>query len=671
MSVVTKSLDALCINTVRTLSIDAVQKANSGHPGLPLGAAPMAYVLWQKYLRHNPRNPHWPDRDRFVLSAGHGSMLLYSLLHLTGYNLTLEDIKQFRQWGSRTPGHPEYRLTPGVEATTGPLGQGFANAVGMAMAERHLARRFNRPGHVIVDHYSYALCSDGDLMEGVAAEAASLAGHLQLGKVVFLYDSNDVSLDGPTAMTFTEDVRKRFEAYGWQVLCVPDGNYDTTGIDQAIAAARADTSRPSLIIVRTTLGYGSPHKGGSYQAHGSPLGAEEVRLTKLALGWDPDSSFYVPDAAQAHFRTAVERGEQLERQWKERFAAYERTYPQLAAEWRQTMSGELPENWDEGFPVFEPGKEVATREASGKVINAIAARFGGFFGGDGDLSSSTKTLIEGEETFDGQSGAGRNVRYGVREHAMGSIANGLAYHGGVRPFAATFFVFSDYMRPAVRLAALNRLPVVFVWTHDSVALGEDGPTHQPIEQLASLRALPNLTLFRPADATETAEAWRFTMESATGPVALVLSRQKLPVLEGARQHARSGVPRGAYVLAEAEGGNPDALVIATGSEVQVALAARRLLAADGVRTRVVSMPSWDLFEIQSREYKDSVLSPSVTARVSLEAGVTLGWQRYVGASGMSIGIDRYGASAPGATNMREFGLTAEHVARSVRTLLER
>jgi len=666
MSADATPIEELSINTVRTLSIDAVEKANSGHPGLPLGAAPMAYVLWQRHLRHNPRNPHWPDRDRFVLSGGHGSMLLYSLLHLTGYALSLDDIEHFRQWDSRTPGHPEVNVTSGVEATTGPLGQGFANAVGMAIAERYLAHRFNRPGHTIVDHYTYGLCTDGDMMEGIASEAASIAGHLRLGKLVFLYDSNHVSLDGPTSMTFTEDVGKRFEAYGWQVLSVADGDRDVEAIDKAITAARRDTSRPSFIIVHTTIGYGSPHKAGTSEAHGSPLGAEEVKLTKQALGWDPARTFYVPERVREHFQLAAERGRQLEDSWTQRFAAYEQAHADLAAEWRRAMDGELPDAWDKDIPVFAPGKSLATREASGKVINAIAKRVGSFLGGDADLSSSTKTMIEDAASFDGQSGTGRNLHYGVREHAMGGITNGLAYHGGVRPYASTFFVFSDYMRPSVRLAALNDMPVFFVWTHDSVVLGEDGPTHQPIEHLASLRAMPNLSVVRPCDANETAEAWRWAMLHREGPVAFVLTRQKVPTLDRSALGSATGLARGAYVLAEASGGTPGAIIIATGSEVHVALAARERLAVDGLRVRVVSMPCWETFAVQSADYQETILPRAVRARVSVEAAATFGWSRWIGEAGVAIGIDRYGASAPGEVNLVKFGLTAEHVAAAVR-----
>jgi transketolase len=662
------SLDELCVNTIRTLAIDAVQKANSGHPGLPLGAAPMAYVLWQRHLRHNPRDSQWPDRDRFVLSAGHGCMLLYCLLHLTGYDVTLDDLRAFRQWGSRTPGHPESFLTPGVEASTGPLGQGTANAVGMAIAERALAHRFNRSGHSIVNHFTYALVSDGDLMEGISAEAASLAGHLKLGKLVYLYDSNRVTLDGPASLTFTtEDVGKRYEAYGWHVLHVADGDRDLDAIDRAIADARSETERPSLIIIRTTIGFGSPHKEGTASAHGSPLGAEEVALTKKALGWDPDRSFYIPPDAARVFGEAVAKGQSLQAEWQRRFSAFSEKEPELAAEWKRRIAGDLPDGWDRDVPRFEPGKEMATRVSAGKVLNAIAPQLPELIGGDADLSSSTKTSLDGEGSFDGQTGAGRNIHFGVREHAMGGIVNGMAYHGGVRAFAATFFCFSDYMRPAVRLAALSHLPVVFVWTHDSIGLGEDGPTHQAVEHLMSLRAMPNLHVVRPADANESAAAWRWAIERRSGPVALVLSRQGLPVLKA----DSSGLSRGAYVLSEATGGKPRAILIATGSEVALALEAQNLLAAEGIPCRVVSMPCWELFEEQGDAYRESVLPPSITARVAVEAGATLGWWRWVGDRGSVVGLDRFGASAPAEVNFEKLGFTPARLVEEVKRLVSR
>ncbi len=664
----TVSVDELCINTIRTLAIDAVQRANSGHPGLPLGAAPMAYVLWQRHLRHNPRDPEWPDRDRFVLSAGHGCMLLYCLLHLTGYDLTLDDLRAFRQWGSLAPGHPESFMTPGVEASTGPLGQGTANAVGMAIAERALAHRFNRPGHDIVDHFTYALVSDGDLMEGISAEAASLAGHLKLGKLVYLYDSNDVTLDGPASLTFTtEDVGKRYQSYGWQVIHVKDGDRDLDAIDHAIASAKSDTERPSLVVIRTTIGFGSPNKQGTSGAHGSPLGPEEVALTKKALGWDPDRSFYIPSDAAKTFGEAHDKGQKAQDDWKKRMSAYSEKEPELAAEWKRRIAGDLPDGWDRDLPRFDPGKKLATRAAAGKALNAIAPRLPDLMGGDADLSGSTKTALEGGGSFDGQTGAGRNIHFGVREHAMGGVVNGMAYHGGVRAYAATFFCFSDYMRPSVRLAALSHLPVVFVWTHDSIGLGEDGPTHQAVEHLMSLRAMPNLHVVRPADANESAEAWRWAIERQSGPVALVLSRQGLPVLKA----DTSGLARGAYVLSEAKGGQPQAILIGTGSEVALALEAQEILAGEGIPCRVVSMPCWELFEEQSGEYRESVLPPSVTARVAVEAGSTLGWWRWVGDGGSAVGFDRFGASAPAEVNWEKFGFTPAHLVEEVKRLLLR
>lgn len=670
MTAVDPALEMLCVNAIRTLAIDAVQKANSGHPGLPLGAAPMAYVLWQHHLRHNPRNPLWPDRDRFVLSAGHGSMLLYALLHLTGYDVTLDDILAFRQWGSRTPGHPEFHLTPGVEATTGPLGQGTANAVGMAVAEHVLAHRFNRPGHTIVDHRTYALVSDGDLMEGVSAEAASWAGHMGLGKLIYLYDSNDVSLDGPTSLAFSrEDVAARYRAYGWHVVRVEDGNHDLAAIDAALTEAESDTTRPSLLIIRTTIGYGSPNKAGKSEAHGSPLGTEEVKLTKKALNCDPEREFDVPERALASFRTAIERGRRAQSDWDQRFTAYAHAYPELAAEWQRTLRGELPADWLAELPSFTTADAQATRQASGKVLNALAKRVWFLMGGDADLSSSTNTALKGEPSFDAQTGAGRNFHFGVREHAMGSIANGMAYHGGVRPYVSTFFVFSDYMRPPVRLAALSGLPVIYVWTHDSIAVGEDGPTHQPIEHLMALRAMPNLVLLRPCDANETAAAWKWTMTHKSGPVALVLSRQKLPVIDRSTHAAAAELAKGAYVLADAVGGKPDAILIATGAEVHAALAAREMLSKDGTQVRVVSMPSWEIFAQQEAAYRDSVLPPAIRARVSVEAGVTLGWERWIGDHGVAIGIDRFGASAPGDVNLEKLGFAPRDIVAAVHRVL--
>jgi transketolase len=669
LSTVRETIDELCVDTIRTLAIDAVQRANSGHPGLPLGAAPTAYVLWSRHLKHNPRDPAWPDRDRFVLSAGHGCMLWYCLLYLTGYDLTMEDLKSFRQWGSRTPGHPEYRLTPGVEATTGPLGQGTANAVGMAMAERFLAHRFNRPNHEIVDHRTFAIVSDGDLMEGISNEASSLAGHLGLSRLTFLYDSNQVSLDGPTSMAFTEDVGKRYDAYGWQVLRVEDGNTDLDAIDRALAEGERETRRPTLIVVRTTIGYGSPHKAGTSEAHGSPLGPEEVVLTKKALGWEHEEPFFVPEDALAHFREAVDRGARSQSDWAKRFDAWAAAYPDLAHDWRLATEGKLPAGWDADLPSWKAGEKEATRVAAGKALNAIAAKVPWLIGGDADLSVSTNTKLKNEGDFDGRTGAGRNVHFGVRELAMAGIANGMAYHGGARPFVATFFCFSDYMRPSVRLAAIAELPVVFVWTHDSIGLGEDGPTHQPVEHLMSLRAMPGFTIIRPADPNEASEAWRVAMERREGPVGLVLSRQKLPAIDPAKYAGPSGLARGAYVLAEATEGKARLLLLATGSEVALALEAREKLEAEGVPTRVVSMPSWELFEEQGSAYRDQVLPPSVSARLSIEAGSTLGWKRYVGDRGDSVGLDRFGASAPGEVVLSRLGFNVENVVAKAKALL--
>lgn len=662
-------IDRLAINTIRTLSIDMVQNANSGHPGLPLGASPMAYVLWQNHLKFDPENPDWPDRDRFVLSAGHGSALIYSLIHLAGYDLSLADLRAFRQWESRTPGHPEVHLTDGVEATTGPLGQGTSNSIGMAIAERALADLFNRPGFPIVDHWTYALVSDGDLMEGVAAEACSYAGFLNLGKLVFLFDSNQITLDGPLSQSADEDVAKRFEAYGWQVLHVADGDTDLEAIDRAITAARSDTERPSLIIVETTIGYGSPNRSGTHRAHGEPLGEDEVVLTKQTLDWAwPDQSFHVPDQVLEHM-DASKRGGPAAREWQELFERYASEHPNLADKWSLAQSGDLPPGWDSDLPTWEPGESLATRVASGKALNAIAPHVPWLIGGDADLAGSTKTTIADTGSFDGQTGAGRNFHFGIREHGMAGIANGMVYHGGIRPYASTFFVFSDYMRPSVRLAALNDLPVIYVWTHDSIGVGEDGPTHQPVEHLMSLRAMPNLAVVRPADANETVAAWKWAMEHGNGPVALVLSRQGLPVIDRDGRGAAEELERGAYVLADPRDGDPEAIIIATGSEVSTAMKAQELLSAEGVQARVVSMPIWEAFAAQDAQYRASVLPPEIKTRVSVEAGVTLGWERWIGDAGRAIGVDRFGASAPGPINMEEYGITAERVARTVRELV--
>ncbi len=660
--------DLKCINTIRMLSVDAVQKANSGHPGLPMGGAPMAYVLWTRFLKHNPRDPQWVDRDRFVLSAGHGSMLLYALLHLTGYDVSMDDIKQFRQWNSITPGHPEAGITPGVETTTGPLGQGFANGVGMAIAERHLAARFNTVDHPVVDHYTYAIVSDGDLMEGIASEAASLAGHLKLGKLVYLYDDNLISLDGPTQMAYTEDVGQRFQAYGWHVQRVADGN-DLDAIETAIQAARAETGRPSLIMVRTEIGYGSPSKAGTANAHGSPLGKEEVAATKDNLGWPQEPEFLVPDDVLDYFRQAVTRGEQEQAAWQSRFDAWADANPDRARVWQQMWSNELPDGWDADLPTFDE-TPIATRAASGVVLNAIAEKLPGVIGGAADLDSSTKTYLKFSGDFQAGQYENRNLRFGVREHAMGGIANGMVAHGGLIPFTATFLAFSDYMRPAMRLAALSHFAPVFVFTHDSIGLGEDGPTHQPVEHVMSLRLIPHMEVFRPADANETVYAWKAAIENRDHPTSLVFTRQKLPVLDAATGMAE-GVGRGAYVLADPEDGDCDVILIATGSEVHLALDAAELLAQQGIKTRVVSMPSWERFERQSQAYRDSVLPPDVTARVAIEAGVTTGWQKWVGDHGVVIGVDRFGASAPYKVIFEKYGLTPERVAEAAQALVER
>jgi transketolase len=654
----TTDLPTLAINTIRTLAIDAIQKANSGHPGLPMGCAPMAYALWQRHLKHDPRAPHWFDRDRFVLSAGHGSMLLYSLLHLTGYDLSLDDIKNFRQFGSKTPGHPEQFETPGVEATTGPLGQGAANAVGMALAERYLAKYFNRPGHTIVDHYTYALVSDGDIMEGVACEAASIAGHLGLGKLIYLYDANQVTLDGPLSLVMSEDVGARYAACGWHVQHVDNGDRDVGTIDAALQTARAEGDRPSIIIIRTTIGYGSPKKAGTSSAHGSPLGDAEIAATKQALGWDPNAKFLVPDEVRAHMSEGPRRGAAAHAAWREKLTAYKAAHPELAAQFELALDGKLPQGWDANLPSFSGS--TATRSASGKIMNAVAAAIPWLLGGDADLGGSTKTIVAGGD-YD-RAGAGRNLRFGIREHAMAAMGNGMLYHGGVRSFVATFFVFSDYMRPSVRLAALNKLPAIFVWTHDSIGLGEDGPTHQPVEHLMALRAMPQLTVFRPADGNETTVGWKLALERTAGPTGLVLSRQDLPTVT---KPGAPGAERGAYVLAE----GTDAIIIASGSEVAIALAARDELAKANISARVVSMPSWELFAEQDAAYRDQVLPPSRWQRVSVEAGVTFGWRQYVGDRGQSIGVDRFGASAPGEVLYEKYGLTPAAVVNAVKQVV--
>jgi len=662
---VTTDLTTLAINTIRILSIDAVQKANSGHPGLPLGAAPMAYALWQRHLKHDPKDPKWADRDRFILSAGHGSMLIYSLLYLTGYDLSLDEIKNFRQWGSKTPGHPEYGLTPGVEVTTGPLGQGTAHAVGMALAESFLASYFNRPGHNIVDHYTYALVGDGDLMEGLSQEAASLAGLWKLGKLIYLYDSNDVTLDGKASMIFGEDVRARYEACGWHTLRVDDGN-DPDAISEAISAAKAVTDKPTLIEIKTIIGYGSPNKQGTSKAHGEPLGVDEVKLVKEFYGW-PNEDFYVPGEALEHFRSAIEQGEAAKSEWSARFEAYRSAFPELATEFERAQAGQLPDGWDADIPTYTADKQMATRNASGEVLNAIAANVPLMIGGDADLAGSTKTLIKGaENTGPGKTDA-RNIRFGVREHTMGSIVNGLALHGGIfKPYSATFLTFSDYMRPAIRLGALMEIPTLYIFTHDSIGLGEDGPTHQSVEHVMSLRLIPELYVFRPADANETAWSWRTAM-TLSKPATLIFTRQNLPVLTG--DNVRPGVERGGYVLADCEG-TPQVILLGSGSEVHIAHEAYHTLMAEGIKARVVSLPCWELFEQQDASYRDSVLPPSVRARVSIEAGRTIGWDRFVGLDGVTIGVDKFGASAPYKKIYEEYGLTPAAVIAAAKQIIK-
>lgn len=652
-------LDQRCINTIRLLSADMVEKAQSGHPGMPMGVAPMAYVLWTRFLRHNPANPSWSDRDRFVLSAGHGSALLYSLLHLTGYDLSLEDLMEFRQWGSRTPGHPEYGLTPGVEVTTGPLGQGLSSAVGMAIAERFMAAHFNRPGFNIVDHYTYVISGDGDLMEGVTGEAASLAGHLKLGRLICLYDDNHIMNEGDTGLAFTEDRGMRYEAYGWQVLRVEDGN-DTAALKAALGAALAEQDKPSLIMVRTEIGYGCPHKQGQVVAHGEPLGAEELRLTKECFGWPQEPAFYIPEQALAHFRQAVEKGRSSEAQWQELFAAYARSFPALAQEFQQWTSGILPAGWDSSVAVYSPhDKVMAARDASGQFMNAIAGSIANLLGGSADLGPSNRTIIKGAGDFAADNYQGRNLHFGVREHAMGSILNGMALHGGLIPYGATFLAFIDYMRPPIRLAAMMGLKVIYVFTHDSIAVGEDGPTHQPVEQMASLRIIPGLTVIRPADANETNEAWRAAL-TVKGPVVLILPSQKLPVLDRQKFAAADGLFRGAYTLSQ-DSSTPDAIILASGSEVHLALQAAERLKKIGVAVNVVSMPSWELFEQQPLEYRQAVLPPQVKARVAVEAGIGQGWKDYTGDGGEIISIDHFGASAPGDILFEKYGFTVENI----------
>ncbi len=678
-------LDELCVNSIRMLSVDAVEKANSGHPGAPMGLAPAAYILWTRFLKHNPRNPSWPDRDRFVLSAGHGSMLLYSLLHLTGYDLPLEEIKNFRQWKSRTPGHPERGMTPGVEVTTGPLGQGFGNGVGMAIAEAYLAARYNRPGFEIFNHFTYAIVSDGDLMEGVAAEAASLGGHLRLGKLIYLYDNNHITLAASVDLTFTEDVAMRFDAYGWHTQAVADGN-DLAAIDKALGVASAETARPSLILLRTHIGYGSPGKQDSFEAHGAPLGKEEVAATRKKLGWT-NEPFVVPEEALKKFREAVDKGARAEAEWQEKFSAYAQKFPDLAKELEQALRGALPPGWDQAIPEFPvDAKGMATRVASGKVLNAIAPKLPTLIGGSADLNPSTYTALKDMGDFEspqrdftksqgaaggGFSYAGRNIHFGVREHAMGAAVNGMAAHGGIVPFASTFLMFADYMRPSIRLAALMELGVIYVFTHDSIAVGEDGPTHQPIEHLAALRAIPRLVVIRPGDANETAAAWRVAVETRDRPVALILSRQNVPTLDRKEFSAADGLRKGAYILADAPGGKPDIVLIGTGSELFLVVATRQKLLERKIDARVVSMPSWELFDEQPKDYRDSVLPPSIRPRLAVEAALPQGWHRYVGDGGDVVGVDRFGASAPGNVVLEKFGFTVDNVMERALALLKR
>ena len=662
-----KETDQLCINTIRTLSMDAIQKANSGHPGAPMGLAAAGYVLWTRVLKHNPENPAWLDRDRFILSGGHASMLLYSLLHLTGYGLTIDDLKNFRQLDSKTPGHPEYGHAPGVETTTGPLGQGFANGVGMAMAERHLAARFNVSGHEIVDHFTYIMCGDGDMMEGVASEAASLAGHLGLSRLICLYDDNGISIEGETSITFTENVGLRFQAYGWHVVQVDDGN-DTDEIYKAIMAARAETEKPSLVILKTHIAFGSPNKQDTSDAHGAPLGVDEIKLTKKNLGWPEDASFLVPDKASKKFMECVQRGEKAESDWLAMFDSYSSQNPDLAKQWVDAVSGFLSPGWDDGLPEFSPSDDpIATRAASGKILNALSEKIPTLMGGSADLAPSNKTFMDSYPEFQKGSYDGRNIRFGVREHAMGAIMSGMFLHHGVRPYGGTFLVFADYMRGAIRVAALMKLPLIYIFTHDSIAVGEDGPTHQPVEHIASLRAIPGLTVIRPADAEETKDAWLQALTITGGPVALVLSRQKLPIMD--RSEAKGALSNGAYILSDSKG-LPDVILIASGSEVHLAVEAKKNLQKQGVEARVVSMPSWELFEKTSDSYKNNVILPGVTARVAIEAGIPMGWERYAGNKGIVIGIDTFGASAPGGTVLKKYGFTAENIVTKVMELIK-
>ncbi|WP_350303832.1 transketolase [Bacillus pumilus] len=666
-----ETIELKSIATIRTLSIDAIEKANSGHPGMPMGAAPMAYALWTNHLNVSPQNPNWFNRDRFVLSAGHGSMLLYSMLHLSGYNLSIDDLKQFRQWGSKTPGHPEFGHTDGVDATTGPLGQGIAMAVGMALAERHLAETYNKDNFNVVDHYTYSICGDGDLMEGISSEAASLAGHLGLGRLIVLYDSNDISLDGDLDRSFSENVKNRFEAMNWEVLYVKDGN-NIEEVTAAIKKAKQSTDRPTLIEVKTTIGFGSPNRAGTSGVHGAPLGSDEAKLTKEAYSWTFEEDFHVPSEVYDHFKEAVkDAGQKKEAAWNELFAQYEKEYPELAAQLQLAIEGKLPENWDQEVPVYEAGSSLASRASSGEVLNGIAKQVPFFIGGSADLAGSNKTTIKNTDDFGKDHYAGKNIWFGVREFAMGAALNGMALHGGLRVFGGTFFVFSDYLRPAIRLAALMGLPVTYVFTHDSIAVGEDGPTHEPVEQLASLRAMPNLSVIRPADGNETAAAWKLAVSSTDKPTALVLTRQNLPTIDQAPEKAYEGVEKGGYVVVEAADAQPEALLLASGSEVGLAIEAQKALEKEGIRASVVSLPAWDRFDQQSDEYKESVLPTAVRARIAIEMGASLGWERYTGLDGDVIAIDKFGASAPGETIIEKYGFTVSNVVSRVKAKLNK
>jgi len=666
-----RSIDTLCIHTIRFLSLDMVEKAQSGHPGTPMGAADMAYVLWDKFLKHNPKNPIWPDRDRFVLSAGHASAMLYSLLHLTGYNLPLEELKNFREWESKTPGHPEYDLTTGVSVTTGPLGQGFAHGVGMAMAERFLADHFNRPHHEILNHYTYAILSDGDMQEGVSSEAASLAGTLRLGKLICLYDSNDIQIEGATRMTFRENVARRFDAYGWQVIGPVDG-MDLPAIEQSILKAKDEPEKPSLIICKSIIGRYTPQEGTAV-VHGEPIPEPDAEKAKMSCNWPTDPTFYIPGEALAHMREALARGEAAEREWHERFEKYAKEYPDLAVRFTDQMEGKLPDGWDFDLSsLFPPGTSpIATRDASGKILNALVKHVHGLVGGSADLAPSTKTALVGYGNFSWEERCGHNIHFGVREHAMGCIVGGMSIHGGIIPYSGTFLVFSDYMRPPMRLAAMMGIRVIYVFTHDSIGLGQDGPTHQPIEQLMNLRCIPNMTVIRPSDATETIEAWRAAMQNTHGPTALIFTRQKLPVIDRTKYASAEGLHRGAYVIWQSDNQEPDVILIGTGSEVHVAMRAGEKLTSEGYHVRVVSMPSWQLFDKQSQDYRNAVLPPKIRARVSVEAGVKIGWEHYVGIDGRTIGLDHFGASAPGEVLFEKFGLTPESVAAAAKELLQR